>query len=168
MRVSPLCEFLSGFTLSELAQPSQSWLSGAWPPMRSASDQSLLPFRPSPPKVVTMPSADFCPPDQSRSLHFQSRLRDGRQISRGKYDRVQRTTAGFTSYAFDGYGLCDHTPARPALAPHIRFLFIGSRLCSALPSDPASRRRPCAPLPFTSTRLGEDFHFQAVAHARHT
>ena len=30
--------------------------------------------------------------------------------------------------------------------PHIRFLFIGSRVCSTLPSDPASRRRPCASL----------------------
>jgi hypothetical protein len=30
--------------------------------------------------------------------------------------------------------------------PPIRFLFIGSRLCSTLPSDPASRRRPCASL----------------------
>ena len=30
--------------------------------------------------------------------------------------------------------------------PRIRFLSIGSRLCSTLPSDPASRRRPCASL----------------------
>ena len=30
--------------------------------------------------------------------------------------------------------------------PYIRFLSIGSRLCSTLPSDPASRRRPCASL----------------------
>ena len=30
--------------------------------------------------------------------------------------------------------------------PRIRFLFIGSRLCSTLLSDPASRRRPCASL----------------------
>ena len=30
--------------------------------------------------------------------------------------------------------------------PLIRFLSIGSRLCSTLPSDPASRRRPCASL----------------------
>jgi len=30
--------------------------------------------------------------------------------------------------------------------PHIRFLFIGSHLCSTLPSHPASRRRPCASL----------------------
>src|SRR5215831_10480199 len=34
---------------------------------------------------------------------------------------------------------------RPGL-PRIRFLFVGSRLRSALPSDPASRRRPCASL----------------------
>jgi hypothetical protein len=30
--------------------------------------------------------------------------------------------------------------------PRIGCLFIGSRLCSTLPSDPASRRRPCASL----------------------
>ena len=30
--------------------------------------------------------------------------------------------------------------------PRIRFLFIGSQVCSTLPSDPASRRRPCASL----------------------
>ena len=34
---------------------------------------------------------------------------------------------------------------RPGL-PRIWFLFIGPRLCSTLPSDPASRRRPCASL----------------------
>src|SRR5262249_47938680 len=32
---------------------------------------------------------------------------------------------------------------RPGL-PHIRFLFVRSRICSTLLSDPASRRRPCA------------------------
>src|SRR6516162_2990918 len=32
---------------------------------------------------------------------------------------------------------------RPTL-PHIRFLFVGSRLCSTLPSDGPSRFRPCA------------------------
>jgi len=41
----------------------------------------------------------------------------------------------------------------------IRFLFIGSRLCSTLLSDPASRRRPCASL---------SLHLQAVDHARRT
>src|SRR5947209_1528430 len=37
-------------------------------------------------------------------------------------------------------------PARPALTPQIRFLYIGSRVCSTLLSDPASRRHPCASL----------------------
>src|SRR5437016_12678230 len=37
-------------------------------------------------------------------------------------------------------------PARPALTPQIRFLYIGSRVCSTLLSDLASRRRPCASL----------------------
>src|SRR6267143_2671109 len=35
----------------------------------------------------------------------------------------------------------------------IRFLSIGSRLCSTLPSDPASRRRPCASLILRSIKL---------------
>ncbi len=34
---------------------------------------------------------------------------------------------------------------RPRM-PLIRFLFVRSRLCSTLPPDPASRRRPCASL----------------------
>src|SRR5687767_3083354 len=42
--------------------------------------------------------------------------------------------------------------------PQIRFLFIGPRLCLALPSDPASRRRPWVRLSFTSIRLDRDSH----------
>ncbi len=56
--------------------------------------------------------------------------------------------------------------------PHIRFLFIGSHLCSALLSGPASRRVLFHPLRFavTSPPSGcqRDFHPQAVGHARHT
>jgi len=36
------------------------------------------------------------------------------QISRGKFDRLRRATAGFTTSALDGYGLRDHLPARPS------------------------------------------------------
>jgi outer membrane protein assembly factor BamD (BamD/ComL family) len=46
--------------------------------------------------------------------HPQSRFRDIRQISRGKFDRLPRTTAGFTTSAFDGCGLRDPLLARPA------------------------------------------------------
>src|SRR5688572_25349408 len=42
--------------------------------------------------------------------------------------------------------------------PEIRFLFIGPRLCLALLSDDASRRRPWVRLSFTSIRLDRDFH----------
>src|ERR1035437_741719 len=53
--------------------------------------------------------------------------------------------------------------------PYIRFLSIGSHLCSTLPSDPASRRRPCASL---SLFLHQDVKGtcppQAVNHARRT
>ncbi|MGB9079425.1 MAG: hypothetical protein WCC26_21510 [Terracidiphilus sp.] len=35
------------------------------------------------------------------------------QTSRGKFDRLQRTTAGFTDTRLDGYGLCCSLPTRP-------------------------------------------------------
>src|ERR1700757_4213983 len=68
------------------------------------------------------------------------------QISLYTFDRLLRATTGFTLCVLDRYGLRDHLPARPTLTPQIRFLYIGSRVCSTLPSDPASQRRPCASL----------------------
>jgi hypothetical protein len=62
------------------------------------------------------------------------------------FDRFPRATTEFTLCVLDRYGLRDHWPARPTLTPPIRFLYIGSRFCSTLPSDPTSRRRPCASL----------------------
>src|SRR6266852_1976070 len=116
-----------------------------------------------------MPSADFCSAVK-RPLGRLSRLADDTgQISRGKLNRLRCTTAGSTLCTLDGYGLRDTLPARPALAPRIRFLFIGSHLCSTLPSDPASRRQP---LRFTNpsppSGWVEDFHLRAIEHARHT
>jgi hypothetical protein len=88
----------------------------------------------------TTPSADFCRAVR-RPLGLLSRRNgDTRQISRGKLNRLRCTAAGSTLRAVDGYGLRDTLPARPTLAPRIRFLSIGSHLCFALPSDPASRR----------------------------
>ncbi len=52
--------------------------------------------------------------------------------------------------------------------PQIQFLSIGPYLCSTLPLDPTSRWCPCASLPFTSIRLGRDFHPLAAEHARRT
>src|SRR5258708_29523597 len=68
------------------------------------------------------------------------------QLFRDKFDRFPRATTEFMLCVLDRYGLRDHWPARPTLTPQIRFLYIGSRFCSTLPSDPASQRRPCASL----------------------
>lgn len=100
----------------------------------------------------TLASADFCPAvnDPCGSFSRGPRCsafaspRDTRQISQGKFDRLRRTTAGITLHALGGYGLRHQLPVRPTLAPPIRFLSIGPRLRSTLPSDAASQRRPCA------------------------
>ena len=68
------------------------------------------------------------------------------QISRDKFDRFLRAATEFTLCVLDRYGLRDHMLACPTLTPQIRFLYIGSRICSTLPSDPALRRRLCASL----------------------
>src|SRR6266581_7559140 len=93
-----------------------------------------------------MPSADFCSAVRW-PLDLLSRLADDTgQTSRGKLNRLRCTTAGSTLRALDGYGLRDSLPARPTLAPRIRFLSIGSHLCFALPSDPPRGDSPCASL----------------------
>ena len=94
----------------------------------------------------TMPSADFCAgvrePRDPLSPVAETRRRPPEVIS-----------TAFTAHPPDlqPRPLMDKDFAvsrplvRPGL-PHIRFLFVRSRLCSTLPSDPASRRRPCASL----------------------
>jgi len=83
-----------------------------------------------------------------------------RRISRGKTRYLPCIDAGFMTEgnpcgtkctpAADG-GLRGHLPARPGcITPHIRFfpssgteVFIAPQFRIGLPSDPASRRRPC-------------------------
>jgi hypothetical protein len=68
-----------------------------------------------------MPSADFCPAVRP-SFDNLSRVRDARQISWGKLNRLPCTAAGSTLRIFDGYGLRGKLPARPTLTPCTRFL----------------------------------------------
>ena len=89
----------------------------------------------------TMPSADFCPAVRP-PYGALSRRSDTAQISWGKLSRLPCTVAGSTLRILDGYGLRGKWPARPTLAPYIRFLSIDSHVCSTLPSDLASRRQP--------------------------
>jgi hypothetical protein len=115
-----------------------------------------------------MPSADFCPaigPPHGAP----SRRSDTEQISWGKLSRLPRTVAESTLRPLDGYGLRGTLPARPVLAPCIRFLSIDSRICLVLPSDPASRRQPLhIASPSPPSGWAEDFHLQTAEHAQHT
>src|SRR5260370_9655346 len=57
---------------------------------------------------------------------------------------------------------------RPRL-PHIQFLFVGSRLCSTLPSDSPSRFCPCALLVLHLHQVAQGtFTPTTVGHVRHT
>src|SRR4029077_19515342 len=57
---------------------------------------------------------------------------------------------------------------RPAL-PRIRFLFVGSRLCSTLPSDSPSRFCPCALLVLHLHQVAQGTCTpKTVGHVRHT
>jgi hypothetical protein len=116
----------------------------------------------------TTPYADFCVAVRVPLSPLSPVFRDTTQISRGKFDRLQHTTAGSTLCALDGCGLRSAEPARPALTPHTRFLFIGSCLCSTLLSDGSSRQPPLRfASPSVPSTWAKDFHLLAIEHARH-
>ena len=100
-----------------------------------------------------MPSADFCTavtPDCSGVSCSLNTV----QTSRGKTLNFPRVDAQFIKRTpiADG-GLNGHVPTGPEyVTPHIGFLFVAPRFCVGLPSDPASRQRPC---PFANLRLCE-------------
>src|ERR1039458_1400509 len=115
-----------------------------------------------------MPYADFCPAVRRPFGHLRRRS-DAEQISWGRLNRLPCTVAESTLRVLDGYGLRGKLPARPALAPCIRFLFIDSHVCSMLPSDPASRRYPLHHhWAFPPSGGPEAFHPKAIEHAQHT
>ena len=115
-----------------------------------------------------MPSADFCCEIKAPCDTF-SHVRDAQQISRGKLDRLPYATAEFTTSAFDGYGLCDHWPARPA--PYASDPVLVHRLVRLFHAS-FRPRLATTPLRFAMTSppsgCQRDFHPRAVEHARHT
>ena len=118
------------------------------------------PFRPSATRVTYYALCRLLPLVQLGSRLAQlawvnSLAPTARQISRGKTRYLRCIDAGFTKCTptADG-GLRGHVPARPGcITPHIRFLFVVPPLWVRLPSDPASRQRPCR---FPSLRLCEN------------
>ena len=92
--------------------------------------------------VSTTPAADFC---CMVRVNYSTLSPESETCSRSP----EISSIAFPAQplcVLDRYGLRDHWPARPTLTPPIRFLYIGSRVCSTLPSNPTSRRRPCASL----------------------
>jgi hypothetical protein len=117
----------------------------------------------------TTPSADFRRTVSNPCELFSSGTsRTCGRISRGKFDRFRRTTAGFTRHALDGTGLRLVLQTRPALAPRIRFLFISPRLCLPLLSDDPSQRRPWGSAILHLHQVGPGLPPGTVEHARHT
>src|ERR1700677_1466332 len=94
------------------------------------------------------------------------------QISRGKFDRLPRTTAGSTTSELDGYGLRGHWPARPSLLASYPVLVHGLALLLHASFRPRLAASVVSPLRFAMTSppsgCQRDFHPQAVEHARHT
>jgi hypothetical protein len=118
-------------------------------PRRSEKRRELLrqvrPFVGAVPPTTTA-SADFCRPIPT-SLNAGSTPVAGWQDDRSP--RVRRLTSvpytrriyGRTVRVISGFGFCG--PLARMRTPHMRFLFVRPALCLQLPSDPASRRRPC-------------------------
>src|SRR6516225_4038982 len=91
------------------------------------------------------------------------------RLSRGKFDRLPRTTVGFTTSAFDGYGLRRCLSLRPA--PQASNPILVHRLACLLHAS-FRPRLATRSLRFAITsrpsRCEEDLHLQAIERARHT
>src|SRR4051794_21655889 len=91
------------------------------------------------------------------------------EISRGKFDRLPRTPAGFTAPVFDDPGLRSFRPARPAgtasypVLVHQAAALLHASFRPRLAATPLRFANPSPPSGWV-----EDFHLQAVDHARHT
>ena len=103
-------------------------------------------------KPSTMPAADFCRTINLDCSRFSGSFHT-RQTSRGKTLGFRCVDAEFIkrSPIADGR-LCGHVPTRlNYVTPHIQFLFVAPQFCVELPSDPASRQRPCLQLTVPTT-----------------
>jgi len=115
--------------------------------MRAAHYCSRSRFRPSSQRIgTTMPSADFCRP--VRIDHSTLSPDSG---TNGRSPEVSSTAfrtqpADLQPVSLMDMGFAVIRPLARHRMPLIRFLYIGSYVCSTLLSDLASRRRRCASL----------------------
>ncbi len=126
--------------------------SSSWIFCRLAITRSpvLLPpptFRPSAGRGrPTMPSADFCPAITRLAAGSAPRSGHGADLPRQARPPSPHTRRIYCPRPLIAVDFAVIRPLVRPGQPPIRFLSIGSRLCSALPSDPTSRWRPCASL----------------------
>jgi hypothetical protein len=91
------------------------------------------------------------------------------EISRGKFDRLPRTPAGFTAPVLDDPGLRSFRPARPAgtasypVLVHQVAVLLHASFRPRLTTTPLHFANPSP-----SSGWVEDLHLRAVEHARHT
>jgi len=91
------------------------------------------------------------------------------QTSRGKFDRLQRTTAGFTDTRLDGYGLRCSLPTRPRVLASYPILvhrhtpLLHASFRPRLATTPLRFANPSPPSGWI-----RDLHPQTFEHARHT
>jgi len=151
-------------------QRPDNWIFGRMADPRSPRSSVLPTFGPSTKRAPpNMPSADSCAAifDPYGSLSLQAG--DTSQVSRGKIDRLHRTPAGFTTPVLDGRGLRDQCslvrPGRPRdpVLVHRAAALLHASFRPHLAMTPLRFANPSPPSDWI-----EDFHLQAVDHARHT
>ena len=140
--LAPRC--LRGFTPYLLCARTLIRTSVTWRPSRLAGVSLSPSFGPSPPppklRRATTTSADFSLRLPSSPFQAQG------EISPGKNIDLHRTTAGFTSpcLGHNSFAVIARSPC--SAPPPIRFLFIGPRLRSPLPSRRPRRPTLCGSL----------------------
>lgn len=95
---------------------------------------------------TTTASADFCRPFPApcSAGSTPAKAGAGRQTSQGKTRDLRSIhLSHLRRHPPDDFGLQVFWPPRPGVVASMRFLFVRPELCVQLPSDPASRRRPC-------------------------
>src|ERR1051326_6693179 len=132
----------------------------SWPPVPRRHDRAA--------HATRMLYADFCPVVRL-SYDNLSRRNDTEQISRGKLSCLPCTIAESTLRTLGGYGTRSKLPARPVLAPNIRFFVHRlARLTMRLRTPPRGDSPFIITGPSPPSGWSEDFHLRTAEHARHT
>ncbi len=132
--------------ISSVGKARVNWLFSRLSLMSSAAYIPLRTVQAFIPAGTTMPSAD-----SSRPVRIDHSILSLAAKTNERSPEVSSTAFSARPPDLHPAPLMDMDFANPCSLvrnglPHIWFLSIGPRLCSTLPSDPASRRRPCASL----------------------